>query len=751
MAQLPGTVGMSIDVLETLLAEGASDAQRVLLRAIPGGTFLVFDADLRFLFAEGEALRKAFPDVERDVEWRQLDDLFRAEHADQIREGLRTAVAGESVEFDVHYEDHIHWVHAAPVFDDNGMPVAGLAISVDVTRQRRAEARVRSHADAQSAIAELGRRALEGTSTSRLLTDGVEVVKRTLGVDAVSVMSVDEERSEYVMSAFTGVGPDIARFPRIPLTDRHRRQLAALGAGPEMDFDVTRREPDGPMLAAMGIASIMIARIGPDDRPYGLLGVSSHTPRHFSAEEADFLQAAAHILWTAIERAEAEEEYRHAALHDELTGLPNRRLFVERIEEALARARNEHCGAAVLLFDLDNFKLINDSLGHDDGDRLLCALAPRLRAVARDGDTVARLGGDEFALVCGGIVSDEHALELADRVATALKEPVELGLRQHAIKASVGLVVDGGEASADSLLRDADTAMHRAKERGGGAIERFSPAMHERAVARMRTESELHGAIKRDELLLHYQPFYTIPDRRLLGVEALVRWEHPRRGLVPPNEFIPLAEQSGLIVELGEWVLRTAATTLAAWRAKYRTSDQLTLSVNVSARQLLGMYDGSGHSLRHTVATVLDETGLPPGQLALELTESMLMEAGEHSESALLDLKQLGIQLMLDDFGTGHSSLSRLSDLPLDVVKIDRSFVSGLGTDIGREPIVAAIVAMARALDLRVIAEGVETDAEWRGLVAERCDAAQGYLLARPMPAEALAALLAQDCGERAA
>ncbi len=751
MAQIPGTVGMSIDVLETLLAEGVSDAQRVMLRAIPGGTFLVFDGDLRFLFAEGEALREAFPEAERDVEWARVDDLFSAEHADQMRAGLLTAVGGEAVEFDVHYKDHVHWVHAAPVLDDNGTPVAGLAICIDVTKQRRAEARVRRHADAQCAIAELGRRALEGTSTSRLLADVVDVVKRTLGVDAASVMSIDEETSEYVMSAYTGIAGGVARFPRIPLTDRHRRQLAALGDGPEMDPDAARREPDGPMLAAMGIASIMIARIGTGDRPFGLLGVSSHTRRQFSAEEADFLQSVAHILSTAIERSEAEEEYRNAALHDELTGLPNRRLFVERIELALERARRERCGAAVLLFDLDNFKLINDSLGHDDGDQLLCALAPRLQAAARDGDTIARLGGDEFALVCEGIVSDEHALELADRVVAALKEPVKLGRRQHAMKASIGVVVAGGDASAESMLRDADTAMHLAKERGGGAIERFSPAMHERAVARMRTASELHGAIERDELLLHYQPFYSIPDRRLLGVEALVRWEHPRRGLVPPNEFIPLAEQSGLIVELGEWVLRTAATTLSAWRRRYPAADGLTLSVNVSARQLLGTYDGSGHGLRNTVAAVLEETGLPPEQLALELTESMLMEAGEHSESVLLDLKDLGIQLMLDDFGTGHSSLSRLGDLPLDVVKIDRSFVSGLGTDIGREPIVAAIVAMARALDLRVIAEGVETEAEWQGLVAERCEAAQGYALARPMPAEAFAALLARDCGEQAA
>ena len=462
------------------------------------------------------------------------------------------------------------------------------------------------------------------------------------------------------------------------------------------------------------------------------------------------MQSVTHVLWSAIERADAEDEYRHAAAHDELTGLANRRLLVERIERALARARAERCGAALLLLDLDNFKVINDSLGHDGGDRLLCALTPRLEAIARDGDTVARLGGDEFALVCEGIISEEHALELADRVAAALKLPVTLGRRRHAVKASIGVIVDDGGSSPDRMLRDADTAMHRAKERGGGRVERFSPAMHERAVARMRTESELRDAIERDELLLHYQPFYSTPDRRLLGFEALVRWQHPRRGLVPPDEFIPLAEDTGLIVELGEWVLEEATRALSGWRAALPSADALTLSVNVSARQLLPVYDGSERSLHATVARVLAEARLPPQRLALEITESMLLEGAEEAMSELLELKRLGVQIMLDDFGTGHSSLSRLSDFPLDVVKIDRGFIRGLGRDGSREPIVTAIVAMARALDLRVIAEGVETEEEWQTLVALGCEAAQGYVLARPMPAEALTTLLVDECPKAA-
>ena len=398
----------------------------------------------------------------------------------------------------------------------------------------------------------------------------------------------------------------------------------------------------------------------------------------------------------------------------------------------------------MLLLDLDNFKVINDSLGHRGGDELLRALTPRLQAVARDGDTVARLGGDEFALVCEGIISEEHALELSNRVVAALTVPFKIGQRRHAVKASIGVVVDDGCSSPARLLRDADTAMHRAKERGGGCVERFSAALRERVVARMRTESELHGAIERNELRLHYQPFFSIPDRRLLGVEALVRWQHPQRGLVPPLEFIPLAEQTGLIVELGAWVLGASVQAMSDWRAAFPCATAaLTLSVNVSARQLLAASDGSGDRLHDIVKHVLTEAQLPPQRLALEITESMLMEAGDEPESVLYELQRLGVEIMLDDFGTGHSSLSRLSDFPLDVVKIDRCFVSGLGRDGSREPIVTAIIAMARALNLQVIAEGVETEDEWRRLVALGCEAAQGYALARPMSPEQLTALLA--------
>ncbi len=746
---MPGPVGVNVQLLESVLTEGATDAQRVMLCAIPGAAFTVFDHDLRFRFADGDAVRAVHPDPQHEVEGRLVEEVL-GRRTQRLQAAYRQAIAGHPVELDVEYRGRIHWVHAAPVFDEHGSVAAALSISIDVTEQRHTEADMRRRARAQSAIALLGRRALDGISEGRLLAEGAEAVAATLGVDTVSVITLDEDGGHLVLSAGAGWPQEVIRRTRIPITDAHRRSLARLNAGPEILVDASERDPDGPLIAAMGVASMVTVLIGRGDEPYGSLSAFSFSPRQFSAEDADFLQSVANILWTAIERAEVDEEFRHTALHDELTGLPNRRLFEQRLERALARARRERCGVAVLLLDLDNFKVINDSLGHHGGDELLRAIAPRLQAVARDGDTIARLGGDEFALVSEGVVSEEHALELAHRVAAALADPITIGQQRHRVQASIGLVVDDGRAVAGQLLRDADTAMHRAKERGGGGVERFVASMRERVVARMRTESELHGAIERQELRVFFQPFYSVPCRQLLGMEALVRWQHPQRGLILPEEFIPLAEQNGQILELGEWVLDRAASALSAWRSAFPGSDALTLSVNVSSRQLLSARGGL-RPLPDTVASVLAGAGLPPDRLALEITESMLMEAGEEPESVLLALKRLGVQIMLDDFGTGHSSLSRLSDLPLDVVKIDRRFVRGLGRDRSRKPIVAAIIAMAQALDLRVIAEGVETEDEWEGLVALGCEAAQGFALARPMPSEQLAALLAAGTGEQAA
>jgi len=745
MATVTGMVGVDVDVLKVMLAEGPSYAQRAMLRAIPGAAFAVFDRELRLVFAEGDVLFAEGLDPECDLEGRLLDDVRGPEFA-PVREAYVAAIDGRSVEIDFEYRARVRRLHAAPVFDDDGRVVAGVSISLDVTDQRRAEARVARHAGIQSALFTLSRRALDGMRPSRLVQAAAEAVAEALAVDAVSVVRFDNDARSLVTCANVGWPVEKVRRTPVTITDEHLAALTAHGDHPEIHTDLSQ---SGSLLASLGVVSAINAVIGPHERPFGLINVSAFTQRDFSVDDGQFVQTVADILWSAIERAETEERYRHEALHDALTGLPNLAQLKERLGRSLGRAAAERGALAVVLVDLDQFKVINDSLGRRSGDELLRTVASRLAAMVRTDDLVGRITCDTFGLICGGIISDEHALQIADRVAIALGEPYELAGRRHAVKLSIGVVVDGGESTPEALLRDADTALHRAKERGGACIELFTPEIRERAVARMRTETDLHRAIERDELRLHYQPYFSIPDRRMLGVEALVRWQHPRRGLLAPDEFIPLAEHTGLIVELGAWVLGAAARTLATWRATLDGARELSMSVNVSTRQLVPNHGQD--KLGETLHRVLSDTGLPPNLLALEITESMLMNTGAEPQAALAGLRDLGVQIMLDDFGTGYSSLGRLSEVPLDVVKIDRRFVNGLGEDHNREPIVAAIIAMADALGLRVIAEGVETERQWQSLVSLGCRAAQGYLLARPMPAEDLAALIETRAGRRAA
>jgi len=598
-----------------------------------------------------------------------------------------------------------------------------------------------------AAIAALGRREVAELSSSRTLQAGVEAVTATLGIDAAIVLQLDEVSRHLLPQAYVGWTKERLQSRLIPITPERRASLLALADGPEFVFDMQSRQPDGPLLASKGMASMVSALIGTVQQPYGTLRAVNFSPRRFTEEEGDFVQAVANIMCSALRRAEADDELRMASLYDETTGLPNRRLLVERLGQGLSRARREGCAAALVLVDLDNFKVINDGLGRRRGDDVICAVASRLVSIVRPCDTVARLGGDEFAIACEGVVNDDHVLSLAERVAQALRQPLDLATGSQPVRATVGVVVAAPDSGAQEMIRDAQTAVHRGKEQGGGRVELFAPTLRRQAVERLHTESQLHRAVAGEELTLHYQPFFSMADRRIVGAEALVRWQHPQRGLLAPDKFIPLAEQTGLIVELGAWVIRTATAALAEWRGRIPGAEDLIVSVNVSPRQLLLTADQP--PLVDVILKCLDAAGLPPEALALEITESTLMEA--EGVSVLNDLKALGLQTMLDDFGTGHSSLTRLADVPLDVVKIDRGFVSGLGSDASRVPIIAAIVAMAEALDLDVIAEGVETDDQYRQLAALGCHLAQGFGLARPMPAEALGALLAQATAARAA
>jgi diguanylate cyclase (GGDEF)-like protein len=422
------------------------------------------------------------------------------------------------------------------------------------------------------------------------------------------------------------------------------------------------------------------------------------------------------------------------AFHDALTGLPNRALFQDRLEYALQQ-RGQTVG--LLFVDLDRFKVINDSLGHDAGDQLLRDVAQRLAGCLRDGDTFARLGGDEFTVLMPGIADPHDAVAVAGRIESRLKPPFQLPGQSVFVTASIGIATgvalqDGYEA----LLRDADAAMYEAKARGRARHALFDPAMHVRAVTRLAIETDLRRAIDNDQLELHYQPIKWLDGDQIVGVEALARWRRPDGTLVAPAEFIPVAEETGLIRPIGRWVLHEACGQLARWRSEMPQVAGLSMSVNVSARQL------QDAGLVEDVESALRETGLNPGSLILELTESAVVENFEGASATLQKLRWMSVQLALDDFGTGYSSLSSLSRLPLDILKIDRSFVARLDQGAEARAVVYAIISLATALGLRVTGEGIETASQLSTLIELDCSHGQGFLLGRPAPADELAAML---------
>jgi diguanylate cyclase (GGDEF)-like protein/PAS domain S-box-containing protein len=463
---------------------------------------------------------------------------------------------------------------------------------------------------------------------------------------------------------------------------------------------------------------------------HGVLTVYFDEPRRPGPAEEGLLELAAHLADIAIERSHAQAQLAHQAAHDALTGLPNRVFFLDRIALALARTQRSRSSVAVLFLDLDRFKFINDSLGHDAGDRLLVALGKRLQEVIRPGDTVARFGGDEFTILCESIADEAHALAIAERVAQVATAPFPLNDAEVFVTMSIGIALASGSRSRpESLVENADAAMYRAKARGGNRREVFDQAMRARAKRRLAMHSSLHRAVERGEFRVLYQPIHSLRSGRAMGAEALVRWEHPDRGLIGPGEFIALAEETGLIMSIGTQVLREACRQARAWQAEQL---RLTIKVNLSARQFVHP------NLAEVVAEILAETGIDPALVYLEITETVLMEDVESTSAALTELKSLGVSLTVDDFGTGYSSLAYLKRFPVDEIKIDRDFVAGLLSDQEDQAIVTAIINLAHTLGVVAVAEGVENLDQMRRLRELGCDLGQGYHFGRPLPPETL-------------
>jgi len=441
------------------------------------------------------------------------------------------------------------------------------------------------------------------------------------------------------------------------------------------------------------------------------------------------------------ERKRAEEQVHHAAFHDALTGLPNRTLLSDRLSLALARAkRNKEYQFAVLFLDLDRFKLVNDSLGHTLGDQLLVELGRRLELCMRKVDTVARLGGDEFGMLLDGIKDPYDAIYIAERIQEELLEPFTLNGHEFLTTTSIGIAFSQtGYDGPEDILRDADIAMYRAKANGKARYEVFDVAMHSHAVEMLNLERELRHAIERKEVAVHYQPIVSLTDRMLVGFEALARIESPELGPISPAQFIPLAEETGLIIPLGMLVLESACRQMLQWHRKYPRRPPLTISVNLSSKQFTQL------NLVELIRKGLEQTGMDASCLQLEITESVIMEKAQDAAEMLAQLKKLGVKLSIDDFGTGYSSLSYLHSFPFDIMKIDRSFVCRMGIDNESTGIVETILTLAQKLGKKAVAEGVETEDQVAALVALGCNYGQGYLFSRPLASAEAEKLIMKD------
>ena len=441
------------------------------------------------------------------------------------------------------------------------------------------------------------------------------------------------------------------------------------------------------------------------------------------------------VFWALRDHADSEARLGHQATHDTLTGLPNRVQLEAELSELLRHRGVDDLPLALLFLDLDRFKLVNDTLGHSTGDELLRAVANRLRNNVRPGDLVMRIGGDEFVIVLPAVRGEHEAREIAERTRLTFATPFTAGAAEIPISTSIGVTMAGGAwpvNDAETLLRESDTAMYAAKEQGGDFAVTFDNAMHDRVIRRLALEGEIRLAVNRDELSLHYQPIVQVSDGRVTGLEALLRWDHPVLGQVPPADFIPVCEEIGYIVELGGWVIDEAVGRLAALRNQYPHSEQLSMAINVSARQL------RDERLCDHVARAMVKYNLPASALCIEITESLLVENLSAIADTLATLRGFGVRIAIDDFGTGYSSLAYLRRLPVDEIKIDRQFISNLGQDRSDDSLVAAILAMANSLGYTSVAEGVETDLQLARLIELGCEHAQGFTFAAPAPAEQL-------------
>jgi len=745
--EVEGIVITTRDITERVQAEEAvrqSDARLSALVENLSDVITVVDTEGHIVYTS-PAAGEVFGFVEGDTSY--VDPLARVhpDERDAVTEAFGEQIAGSSIEpvrFRLEAADGAwHYVEAVARDMTHEPAVGGIVVTTrDVTGRTRAELLVADQAHVLTLIA-------RGSPLPVTLGALCEVLERHVRGAVCGALQVDRYRQILRLSAGPSVPVELADachdVPIVGTEDVLGSTISQAASAVVLDVAHDPRTASLRDVAAQhGIAGVWTTPILDTDGS-GVLGAVvtflDHA-REPSAGEREVVQMFAQTAAIAIERQASEDLLAHRANHDLLTGLPNRGLFVDFLGNALARSERDGAGIAVLFLDVDRFKHVNDGLGHDAGDVLLRALATRLQQTVRPSDVVARFGGDEFTVLCAGLDAaraEEQARELARRLLEAIEQPLHLDGEDRRLSASLGIAMAGPSSTPEGLLHDADAAMYEAKQRGKARFEVFDDHMRSTLHARLDLEARLERAIEREEFRLVVQPIVDLPTGRCVAAEALLRWQDPEFGLVTPDAFIGLAEDTGLIIPIGEWALAEACRTVARWDESGLLSPEFTMAVNLSARQV-GQAD-----LVDRVRHVIERSGPTASRLCLEITESVLME--ESSVAAMTALKALGVRLSIDDFGTGYSSLGYLKKFPVDSVKVDRSFVDGLGTEGEDSAIVAAVVSLGHALGLSVVAEGVETSGQLHHLLELQCDRAQGYWFSGPRaPAEFAALLHAQ-------
>ena len=681
----------------SILSSFALGDESLLRASVTNAPIILYALDGKGIFTLSEG--KGLEDLELaggEVVGQSVFDLYADKP--EILNYLCRSLVGEEMTWIVELKDKFFENRTTPLLNEMGEVMGIVGVAIDITEHVRIEEQLRQLA----AAVEHAEDAIVITSTD--LTPP--------GPSIVFVNRAFTKMTGYTAAEVIGESPRILQGPK---TDRTllNRLRQTLDEGQVFYGEAINYRKDGTEFYNEW-------HIEPIRNPTGEI-------TNYLAIQRDITQ-----------RKQTEALLVHAAFHDGLTDLPNRAFFMDRLRESVEKAKQcQDYGFAVLFLDLDRFKVINDSLGHQAGDALLVAIANQLKLCVRPGDTVARLGGDEFAILLDNLQDLSRVSSIANRLQKQLRKPIKIDGHEVFTTASIGIALSmlGYDYPAD-MLRDADIAMYRAKALGKARYVVFNKAMHHQAVMQLQMETDLRQAVKRQELLLHYQPIVSLTTGKIMGFEALVRWQHPIRGLVSPADFIPLAEETGLILPMGEWVLREACIQLQAWQQQFSDSLPLFMSVNLSGKQFVQL------DLVEKIDQILTETGCDRKSLKLEITESGIMD-NEEAIAMLEYLRALGIELSIDDFGTGYSSLSRLYHFPINNLKIDRSFVSRMGTGADNSPIVRTIVTLANNLGMDVIAEGIETAHQLKQLRALGCEFGQGYFFSKPVDSEAASALIA--------